>query len=244
MASVEEQLEQTLNELDGLRQEYSDFAYIVSHEFAAPFRHITGFTQMAIDHSGDTLSSQSLRDLNIVLEAGEKGHQIIEHLLSYSRLNSRAKPFAPTDCTHILEGVKRELAPLIEEKQAQIKCDQLPVNMMADGEQLRVLFFHLIKNALIYNDATPRILIECDDKKDTYEMRFSDNGIGIKENKIEHIFLPLRRAVSDKKYPGMGMGLAIAKKIVCRHGGDISCRPAPLGGTQFYFSLSKNLINT
>jgi len=244
MPSLEEQLAHTQKQLDDLREEYKEFVYIVSHDLHAPLRAIEGFSQIIAKKHTDSFDEKTLGHFNHIITGTQKNKAILNALVEYSRISTRGNEFIACDCNAIIDHIKEELAPIIETTQATLHCEQLPI-IFADEMQLTLLFKHLIHNALLYQkgDTKPVVHITCTSQNNTSEFSVSDNGMGIKNNIMEKIFKILRRGVSDKNYPGMGMGLAIAQKIVQRHGGELSMKSEVDSGTTFSFTITNATHN-
>jgi light-regulated signal transduction histidine kinase (bacteriophytochrome) len=244
MQSLEEQLAHTQKQLDDLREEYKEFVYIVSHDLSAPLRAIEGFSQIIAKKHADSFDEKTLGHFNHIITGTQKNKAILSALLDYSRISTQGSEFITCDCNAIMDHIKEELSSIIESSQATLHCEQLPI-IFADEMQLTLLFKHLIHNALLYQkgDTNPIIHITCTSKNNISEFSVSDNGMGIKKNIMEKIFKILRRGVSDKNYPGMGMGLAIAQKIVQRHGGQLSMKSEVGSGTTFSFTITNATHN-
>ena len=238
---LEEELKRTQLELETLRQEHQDFIYVVSHDMGATLRTISGFTQVIKEEQGDALHEETKVCFDFIVKGVEKSKAILEGLLEFSRLTTRAEPFSTFYCNDLLKEVKTSLASLIQSKEARIEVSILP-NITADRQQITLVFFHLLQNALIYQKEgnQPHISITTKETEDKWEFCITDNGIGIADHMTEAIFKPLKRAIGDK-YPGVGMGLPIVQKILQRHGGDMSIITQKEEGTAIRFSVAKTL---
>jgi len=160
-------------------------------------------------------------------------------LLAYSRVGTRGKPFQPTDCQAVLNQVLANLKVAIEESGAVITQDHLPM-VMADESQMAQLFQNLINNAIKFRGkASPQVHISAEQKEKDWVFSVRDNGIGIDPQYYERIFMLFQSLHSREEYPGTGMGLAICKKIVERHGGRIWVESEPGKGSTFYFTIPK-----
>ena len=241
-ADVANELEKVKQELAALKAEYEEFVYIISHDLSAPLRQIEGFADIIESNHSDSFDEKTKRHFALIHSGATQATQILTALTNYSRLNTRAQPFALMDCNEIVAQVLAELSPLIAEMGASINCVELP-SIIGDSEQIKLLFACLIENALIYQlpGNKPVIFISAKDDNNFWQFSINDNGIGVPENLTEKIFKVLRRGVSSKKYPGLGMGLAIAQKILQKHLGDISLNVDTNTGSTFTFKIAKDL---
>jgi len=242
---LETKLLNTQKELEALRADFNEFAYVVSHDLAAPFRQIIGFSEIIKERCGDKFDDKTSHHFDLILNGSKSGSRMIEALLSYSRLCTNKLGLTSADCNDIVENVLESLAPLIHDGNADIKSGNLPI-VEADVNQLETLLHQLFHNALLNRRPGIPLVIcldhvenECD-----WEFCLTDNGIGIPENQQSKVFLVLRRGVTDKSPDRMGMGLAIAKRIVQNHGGNIWLDSNGHNGCSIYFSLPKNVIVT
>jgi light-regulated signal transduction histidine kinase (bacteriophytochrome) len=171
------------------------------------------------------------------VDGSNRMKQLIDGLLSYSRVGTRGKEFASTDCESVLNQVLYNLQFAIEENEAEITHDPLP-NVMADDTQLAQLFQNLVSNAIKFHGLkTPRVHVRAMKKGNEWIFSVKDNGIGIEPEFFEQIFVIFRRLESREKFAGSGIGLAVCKRIVERHGGRIWLESQPGEGTNFFFSL-------
>jgi light-regulated signal transduction histidine kinase (bacteriophytochrome) len=165
---------------------------------------------------------------------------LIDDLLTYSRLMSKEKEFQMINCETILNGVKSNLENSITESNAIITQDSMPI-VYGDQIQLSRLFQNLIENAIKFRrEETPKIHIGVKENKDNWEFFVSDNGIGIDSKYFDKIFTIFQRLHNRKEYKGTGIGLAICKKIVSQHGGKIWIKSEIGKGTTIYFTILKN----
>lgn len=234
------EVEKLQRELEGLKKEYQEFAYVVSHDFNAPFRQIEGFATLIAERNADQFDEKTRKHFDLIMKGTAKCQKMLGSLLAFSRLNTMAAPFDEVDCNTVFEEAKQPLAKLIEESNAQINCDTLP-SLEGDKSQLRQLFYQLLKNALQYQKpgAQPVINISVQSSPEVHTFKMIDNGIDIPEKQLNKVFVVLRRAIDDDEaYPGEGMGLAIARKIVHRHGREIAISSTENEGTIVTFSLS------
>jgi light-regulated signal transduction histidine kinase (bacteriophytochrome) len=165
--------------------------------------------------------------------------QLIEDLLAYSRVGTKGKEFKPVPVESALRRAIVNLRAAIEESGAAVTYESLPV-AQADDTQLAQLFQNLIGNALKFRSASvPRIHVSCVQKPAEYEIVVADNGIGIEAQYFERIFMVFQRLHNKGEYPGTGIGLAICKKVIERHGGRIWVESSPGEGSAFHFTLPK-----
>ena len=163
--------------------------------------------------------------------------QLITDLLNYSRIGTRGKPFQPTDARKALDRALANLQKVVEENDAKITCDGLP-SVQGDESQLVQLFQNLISNAIKFRgQRPPEIDVSARRDGDRWVFAVRDNGIGIEREYWEQIFVIFRRLHTRQKYAGTGIGLAVCKRIVERHGGQIWLDSQPGQGTTFYFTL-------
>lgn len=242
--SLGKQLEETQQKLEAVEAEYQEFAYIVSHDLSGPLRAIEGFASIIAKNHADNFDDKTNRHLDRIVSGTESGKTIVAALLGLSRLNTKVEPFAEVDSNEVVREVEAELSDLIEATTAQVNVSNLPAFPM-DKKQITQVFYHVLQNALTYQTEgnQPDIHITVEEKDNNWLFSVADNGIGIKPKQVEKTFKPLRRAVRDRDYPGIGMGLAIAKKILQRHNGDIWVESEEGTGSTFYFTIAKDLQN-
>lgn len=232
---AERQLELKNKALLASNQELEQFAFIASHDLKEPLRKIISFGRIIKDEVESQLSEQSREFLGYMLNATERMQTLLESLLSYSRVTSRAKPFEEVALSEVIKDVISDLQLLIDESQATIECEVLPV-IKADRAQMHQLFQNLIGNSLKYrrSDVRPHIQIRSE-KPDLYTVVITvqDNGIGFEQEHQTKIFEMFKRLHGRQEYEGIGVGLAICKKIVERHGGAITASGKPNEGAVF-----------
>jgi light-regulated signal transduction histidine kinase (bacteriophytochrome) len=241
-AKLESELEKVNQELALLKAEYEEFVYIVSHDLSAPLRQIQSFSEIIVNKHGNSFDDKTKRHFELINNGSTQITKMIEAIRSYSRLNTRAKPFELLDCNKSVAKALENLSALITETNASITCDVLP-EIIADEAQITLLFQQLLKNSLTYQSTgnKPVISISFIQDNDYWKLCITDNGIGIPENLTKKIFKVLRRGVSNKKYPGLGMGLALATKILQKHQGDINVAINNDEGATFTFTIAKDL---
>ncbi|MBI5042859.1 MAG: GHKL domain-containing protein [Nitrospirae bacterium] len=230
-------LKRYADELKRSNAELEQFAYVASHDLQEPLRMVSSFTQLLSKRYKDKLDTDASEFISYAVEGANRMQRLINNLLSYSRINTKGKPFEETDCEEILGHVRANLHVAIEKSGALITNDHLPI-VMGDASQLMRLFQNLIDNAVKFSDKeAPRIHVSAEAKDNEWLFSVRDNGIGIDPQYHERIFLIFQRLHGKEEYPGTGIGLAICKRIVERHGGRIWVEQGPQNGTVFYFTI-------
>ncbi|KAB2840302.1 hypothetical protein F9K50_06050, partial [bacterium] len=222
-------------------KELQDFAYVASHDLQEPLHKIIAFGDRLRANAGEALGEKGLDSLERVQKAALRMRQLIDDLLQYARVTTRAKPFESVD----LEGVVRETLGVLEwrvaETGAEVEVGSLPT-ILADRSQMLQLFQNILGNALKFHKPgeRPRVRVSGRIGEDGFaEVEVRDRGIGIEGKFSETIFKPFQRLHGRQEYEGTGMGLAICQKIVQRHGGEISVESELGAGTTFRLRLPK-----
>ncbi len=233
---AEEKLKQTLAELAHSNAELEQFAYIASHDLQEPLRMISSFTQLLARRYKGRLDKDADEFIGYIVDGTIRMQRMVEDLLAYSRVGTRGKPFEPTNCEAVFDQAVTNLKAIIEENGAVVTHDALPT-VIADVSQLIQLFQNLIGNAIKFRrEEPPQVHISAQRKGNEWIFSVQDNGIGIAPEFMEHIFKMFQREYSAE-YPGTGVGLAICKKIVERHGGRIWVESEKGKGSTFYFTI-------
>ncbi len=238
-------------ELARSNTDLEQFAYVASHDLQEPLRMIASYTQLLARRYKGKLDQDADEFITYAVDGATRMQVMIQDLLSYSRVGTRGKPFAPTDCEEVLTRTLANLKIAIEESQAAITHSPLPT-VVADATQLTQLLQNLINNAIKFRrpNEAPQIHLAAELGKtsltpgghSTAEWIFSvrDNGLGIEPQYFERIFIIFQRLHTRDRYPGTGIGLAVCKKIVERHGGRIWVESEPGQGTRFSFTIPVN----
>ncbi len=237
----EVKLKQTLSELERSNSELQHFAYVASHDLQEPLRMVVSYVQLLQRRYQGKLDSDADEFIAYAVDGTIRMQGLINDLLTYSRVGTRGRTFEPTECQAVLDRALANLQVAIQESGIQITSDPLPT-VMADGSQLSQLFQNLIGNAIKFRtDVPPRVHISVQDRRDEWLFSIRDNGIGIASESSGRVFEVFKRLHSKKEYPGTGIGLAICKKIVERHGGSIWVESEPGQGSTFYFTIPKKV---
>jgi len=231
------ELAKTLTELRRSNQELQDFAYVASHDLRAPLRTIGSFAGILRDDFSEKLDEEGREHLERIVAAVRRMERLLGDLLEYSRVGTRGKPFERVDLGAVLETVLSNLKAAIEESGATITWQGLP-HVSGDEVQLVQLLQNLLGNAIKFRASeAPRIVVSARREADRWEISVADNGIGIDPTHFDRIFNIFERLHAESAYPGTGIGLAICKRIVERHGGRIFVTSEPGQGSTFTFSL-------
>ncbi|QAR34449.1 sensor histidine kinase [Geovibrio thiophilus] len=225
-------------ELERSNEELEQFAYIASHDLQEPLRMISSYTQLLAKRYKDKLDEDATEFINYAVDGANRMQVLINDLLSYSRVGTKGEEFSHVDLNGVLDIVKANLKGVIEESGAVIKYSKLPT-VLADNSQMLQLFQNLTGNAIKFRREGVKPEIEISAKKEGNMFRFmvKDNGIGIDKKYLDRIFVIFQRLHTKEEFPGTGIGLAICKKIVERHGGEISVESAEGKGSDFIFTL-------
>ena len=237
---MEQNLKETLNKLQATNNELEQFAYVASHDLQEPLRTITSFLQLLQKRYGNKFDEDADEFIGFAVKGAARMHELINDLLTYSRVNKRNEEFVEVDMVEVLEKVKINLEILISENGAVITNDPLPV-ITADKKQMQQLLQNLISNSIKYKSKKPpNIHISADKDGSNWLFSVEDNGIGIEPDYCERIFKIFQRLHGLEKYEGTGVGLAISKRIVERHGGNIWVNPEKgIEGTKFNFTIKE-----
>lgn len=236
-----EELSKAEEELKRSNEELERFAYVASHDLQEPLRVITGYLDMLKEANKDKLDKESNEYINTCVNAADHMRTLIQGLMEYSRVTSQSKPFTRVDLEKLLDKVLANLKMSIEENKAVITCDKLP-SVWGDELQLNQLFQNLIGNGIKYHgEDVPRINISVEDKGKYWQFCVKDNGIGFDQKYADQAFEIFRRLPGGEAQKGTGIGLAICKKIVERHRGEIWAKGFPGKGAEFYFTLPNKL---
>ncbi|MFL7790843.1 MAG: ATP-binding protein [Anaerolineae bacterium] len=225
-------------ELERSNKELEQFAYIASHDLQEPLRMVTSYLQLLERRYKGQLDESADDFIAYAVDGAARMQMLIQDLLTYSRVSTRARPFESVNCNDVLKHALTNLEIAIEESGAVTTFDDLPT-VMADATQLTQVFQNLVSNAIKFSkkEVPPRIHISAERKGAKWLFVVRDNGIGIAPEHTERVFLIFQRLHTREEYPGTGIGLAVCKKIVERHGGHIWVKSELGNGSRFYFTI-------
>jgi chemotaxis family two-component system sensor kinase Cph1 len=226
------------DELARSNRELEQFAYVASHDLQEPLRMVASYTQLLARRYKDKLDEDANEFIHYAVDGAMRMQALINDLLTISRVGTRGKPLQPCESGLSLEHALINLRMAIEETGAEVTHDPMP-RVMADVSQLTQLLQNLIGNAIKFHGGEkPRIHIGAQRRGHDWVISVKDNGIGIAPEFFERIFVIFQRLHGKQEYPGTGIGLAVCKKIVERHGGTIWVESEPDQGATFLFTLS------
>jgi len=234
---AEKRLKKTMAQLSSSNKELEQFAYVTSHDLQEPLRMIASYLQLIERRYKDKLDKDGKEFIYYAVDGAKRMKELIIDILSFSRVGTKGKPFQSTDCKDVLEHVLANLNPVIEDSGAKITYNHLPT-VMADDSQLVQLFQNLIGNSIKFRSKdSPHIDIKAKPEDSEWIFSVKDNGIGMEKQFHERIFRIFQRLHTKEEFSGTGIGLAICKKIVERHGGRIWVESEPNNGATFFFTI-------
>ncbi|WP_440951417.1 sensor histidine kinase [Methanosphaerula subterraneus] len=224
--------------LQASNEELQLFAYVASHDLQEPLRNIVSFSQLLNQRYRGRLDADADEYIRFIIEGGKRMQMLIQDLLQLSRVETSAMPLVPADTQRIVADTLGTMKTLIHEAGATVTVEDLPP-VMADATQLEQVFANLVGNALKYRrpGVPPVIRISAERTEKCWRFAVEDNGIGIAPEFFDRIFVIFQRLHTRDEYEGTGIGLAIVKKIVERHGGRVRVESTPGEGSTFFFTL-------
>ena len=224
-------------ELARSNTELEQFAYVASHDLQEPLRMVASYVQLLARRYKGKLDSEAEEFIDFAVDGSKRMQDLIQALLAYSRIGTKGRQFAPTNCEVVLQNALKNLQIAIEDSQARITHDPLPT-VKGDSIQLGQLFQNLIGNAIKFRgEKPPFVHVTAERQGSDWLFSFRDDGIGIDAQYAERIFVIFQRLHTKEEYPGTGIGLALCKKIVERHSGRIWVESEPQKGSTFRFTL-------
>jgi PAS domain S-box-containing protein len=241
---AELELQNQKQDLARSNAELQQFAYVASHDLQEPLRMITSYLELLERRYKGQLDERADKFIAYAVDGATRMQTLINDLLSYSRVGTSTQDWKTVDCEKIVQNVLSNLHLSIIQSCAVITHDALPT-VNADSSQLTQLFQNLISNAIKFHreEEVPQIHIGVDCTNGKWLFSIQDNGIGMEAQYLERIFIIFQRLHSKTEYPGTGIGLAVCKKIVERHGGHLRVESQPDHGSTFYFTLPQTAGN-
>jgi PAS domain S-box-containing protein len=235
---TELKLEELVDELKRSNKELEQFAYVSSHDLQEPLRMVALFTQLLERRYKGKLDADADDYIKFIVEGAQRMKFLIDDLLSYSRVNTKGSEFSTIKMDKIMDNVLSNLHLISKEKNAKITVQEPLPTIIGDESQMMHVFQNLIANGIKFNDKeSPEINITTEQDENGCIFSVSDNGIGISPEYHAQIFEIFKRLHDREKYPGTGIGLAICKKIIERHGGKIWVESNYGNGSTFYFNI-------
>jgi PAS domain S-box-containing protein len=235
---AEMEREAAIKALKRSNEDLKQFAYVASHDLQEPLRMVASYTQLLAERYEDQLDEKAHKFIHYAVDGAQRMQILIRDLLAFSRVETRAQAFKPVESHHVLGIAMANLETMIDETGTLVTSGDLP-NVQADEPQLTQVFQNLISNGIKFRQAstTPRIHVSAQRIEDRWRFAVQDNGIGIDSKYKERVFVIFQRLHTRHEYPGTGIGLAMCKRIVHRHGGRIWFESTAGKGTTFYFTL-------
>jgi len=235
---ADERLRAVATDLARSNAELEHFAYVASHDLQEPLRMVASYTQLLARRYKGKLDEDADEFIGFAVDGARRMQELINDLLAYSRAGTQPLQLQAVDTTQLVDQVMNDLAAAIQDSHASVTRDKLPT-VQGDPTQLRQLFQNLLANGIKFHrsDEAPRVHVSATLEHEQWSFAVRDNGIGIEPRYLERIFVLFQRLHTRADYPGTGIGLAICKKIVERHGGQIGVEAAPGHGTTFWFTL-------
>lgn len=240
IAKLLEDVRKTNTDLVRSNQELEQFAYIASHDLQEPLRMIGNFVQLLEEEMGNRMNPDEKVYVNYIVDGVTRMSDLIIDLLQYSRVGRADMAIKPFSIKKIIDRKVKDLFYKISETNTKLVVNNLPETIHCEPNQLGLVFHNLILNGIKFNKSPqPTIWINCEEKEEYYQFSVSDNGIGIDESNFDKIFEIFKRLHRKEVYAGTGIGLALAKRIILKHGGNIWVESHLSKGTTFYFTIPK-----
>ena len=230
------EINERLRESNAALEEY---ARVASHDLQEPMRKIESFVQILLEDYQSQMDEKARHYLDVMVNAARRMRRLIKDVLALSRAGASDAPFEEIDLNQVLATVKDNLSQRMIEKNADVVCDKLPV-IGGERTQMVQLFQNLVGNGIKFNDSKkPRVQVYTEEKDSHWTVYVKDNGIGMNPTETPLLFAPFKRLHPQGKYEGTGIGLAVCRKIINRHGGAIGVDSKPGKGSCFWLTFPK-----
>ncbi|WEL18657.1 Signal transduction histidine kinase and HAMP domain [Halorhabdus sp. SVX81] len=235
------ELEHHREALEKSNESLREFAYIASHDLQEPLRMVSSYVDLLEREYGDQFDDEAEEYMEFAVNGAKRMKRMINSLLEYSRVHTEAEEFDEVDAGDVFESARQDLELLIADHSAEITVGDLPT-VSADRDQLGQVFQNLLKNSIEHasEDGTPQIDVTVTDRPEAYEFAVADNGPGIPADEQDDVFEIFRQG-ANAEAGNTGIGLAITRRIVQRHGGEIWIESEPGEGATFKFTIPKGL---
>jgi len=236
---MRDSVKEKITELEHKNEELQQFAYVASHDLQEPLRMVSSYVQLLARRYKGKLDEDADDFIDFAVDGANRMHVLINDLLTYSRIGTKGTPFKLISTDDIMKEVLKNLSVTIDENKAEITYHSLP-SIVADKNQFIQLFQNLLANAIKFKgkDVT-KITIKAEETDEGWNFSIKDNGIGMDSEFTDRIFVIFQRLHNRSEYPGTGIGLAVCKKIVERHGGRIWVESKQGVGSTFHFIIPK-----
>ena len=238
LAALRAETVERAQELERSNADLQQFAYVASHDLREPLRMVSSYVQLLEKRYGDQLDADAHDFIRYASDGAKRMDALIKDLLQYSRVQTHGQDFSTVESGAVLQEALDNLRSIVEEASGVVTVDRLP-KVKADRLQILQLFQNLVGNALKYHssDRAPEIHVTAEVVDEVATFRIRDNGIGIASEYFDRIFVIFQRLHGRREYSGTGVGLAVCKRIVERHGGRIGVESEPGNGSTFWFTL-------
>ncbi len=237
---MEAEIQKILGEMKRSNTDLEQFAYVASHDLQEPLRMVASYVGLLAKRYKGKLDTEADEFIEFAVDGATRMQRMIQDLLTYSRVTTRGKELLPVELEVTFADAMDNLKLVIEENKATVTHDHLP-KVLADASQIVSLFQNLVSNAVKFHGKEPLVIhVGCKEGPEEWTISVKDNGIGIDPKQFDRLFIIFQRLVTREQYPGTGIGLAVCKRTVERHGGRIWVESVGEGkGTTFLFTLPK-----
>lgn len=239
--AAENELEARTHDLERSNEELEQFAYVASHDLQEPLRMVSSFLQLLNRRYSDSLDAQGREFITFAVDGAERMYVLINDLLEYSRVGRKGQPLTPTPLSAVLAIAVENLSVAIREAEGSVTIASDMPTVLGDDRELMRVFQNVIGNAIKYRapDRAPKVVISCEEDGQDWVIQVADNGIGIEASHFKRIFMIFQRLHGRDAYSGTGIGLAVVKKIVERHGGRVVVSSVAGEGSVFSIYIPK-----